>query len=42
MEETTMKPKRKSYGEEAYELDNLYNDDVNERYIVTETSVWYS
>lgn len=36
---TTMKPKRKMYGDEAYELDNLYNEDIDERYAVTGTSV---
>ncbi len=39
---TTMKPKRKCYGEEYYELDNIYNEDVNERYGIKETSVWYN
>lgn len=34
-----MKPKRKMYGDEAYELDNLYNEDIDERYAVTGTSV---
>lgn len=37
-----MKPRRKSYDDEAYELDNLYNEDINERYVVTGTSVWYN
>lgn len=37
-----MKPRRKSYGEEAYELDNIYNEDINSRYEMTDTSVWYS
>ena len=32
MEEQTMKPKRKSYNEEFYELDNHYNEDFNDRY----------
>ncbi len=27
-----MKPKRKSYNEEFYELDNLYNEDLRDRY----------
>ena len=32
--------KKKSYDEEDYELDNMYNDD--ERYRVGEPSVWYN
>lgn len=42
MEDITMKPKRKSYGEEAYELDNLYNEDIDSRYAMTDTSLWYN
>lgn len=32
MEEQAMKPKRKSYNEDYYELDNHYNEDFADRY----------
>ncbi len=35
-----MRPIKKSYNEEEYELDNVYNDD--ERYRTADSSIWYS
>ena len=39
-----MKPKRKMYDQEAYELDNYLNDEDLERYseVAGNSSVWYS
>ena len=43
MEEQTMKPRRKSYNEELYELDNHYNEDFDERYqSMVNISGWYA
>lgn len=36
-----MKPKRKSYNQEEYELDNVYNDE-DVRYGQATPSIWYS
>ncbi len=39
-----MKPKRKMYGQEEYELDNYLNDEDMERYSdeAGNSSIWYS
>lgn len=37
----TMKPKRKSYNQEEYELDNVYNEE-DVRYGQATPSIWYS
>lgn len=43
MEEQIMKPRRKSYNEEFYELDNHYNEDFDERYqSMVNISGWYA
>ena len=43
MEEQAMKPKRKSYNEEFYELDNQYNEELTDRYQpMTYNYGWYA
>lgn len=39
-----MKPKRKMYGQEEYELDNYLNDEDLERYadVASNSAIWYS
>lgn len=36
-----MKSFKKSHDDEAYDLDNVYNEE-EERYMVADTSQWYS
>jgi len=36
-----MKLKRKSYGQEDYELDNVYNEE-DDRYQTVDSSIWYT
>jgi hypothetical protein len=37
-----MRPRRKSYNEESYELDNVYNE-TDDRYgMSSDSSIWYS
>jgi len=41
MEELIMKTIKKSYDQESYEQDNVYNED-DERYNMANSSIWYS
>ena len=38
-----MKPVNKSYDEESYELDNVYNEtDDRYYYVAVDSSIWYN
>lgn len=36
-----MKPMKRTFEEEDYELENVYNED-DERYLMANSSIWYS
>jgi hypothetical protein len=36
-----MKPMKRTFDEEDYELENVYNED-DERYLMANSSIWYS
>lgn len=37
-----MKPVKRSYDEESYELDNVYNETDDRYYVAVDSSIWYN